>query len=95
MASEIKDAMTNILPSIPDTTEYEKIPGTPAEQSANLFTCNGRSYRINMDMSMILGATKGEGKPGGEREAATPVAEHVLGLYTYQTISASDYTKFD
>jgi hypothetical protein len=95
LASQMKDAMANILPSIPDTTEYEKIPGTPAEQSANWFTCNGRSYRINMDMSMILGAAKGEEKTRRGGGASTSAAEHVLGLYTYQTIDASDYTKFD
>ncbi|MEL0007417.1 MAG: hypothetical protein VW686_08780, partial [Luminiphilus sp.] len=30
-----------------------------------------------------------------DTEAPVAAAEHVLGLYTYQTIDASDYTKFD
>ena len=46
-----------------------------------------------MDMSLILDSANGRHKKG---EATTsPAAEHILGLYTYQTIDAADYTKFD
>jgi hypothetical protein len=92
LAEQMKNAMLAILPSVPDInmTEYEKVQGTPIEQSANAYTCNGYTYRINMDMGMILDA-----ETTSTSAAAAETSEHVLGLYTYQTLDASDYTKFD
>ena len=92
LARKMKDAMESVCPSIPDTTGYEKVVGTPAEQSENVYSCHGQKYRINMDMSMILDADEGKHK---EEDVTSPAAEHVLGLYTYQTLDALDYTKFD
>ena len=54
LGSQMKDAIASIRPSVPNTTGYEKVDGTPIEQSANIYSCRGQKYRINMDMSLIL-----------------------------------------
>ena len=91
LAKKMRTAMTSILPSIPNVVDYIQVQGTPLEQSAQVFSCDGHKYRINMDMSMLLEATS---LSSVEKESPAE-HEHVLGLYTYQTIDASDFTKFD
>jgi hypothetical protein len=80
LAAEMKTAMANIRPLLPDLSGFVK-----AGVMNKTYTCLGVSFRLNADMSLSLiqGASQ------------TNPEAHSLGRYTYQTLDANDFELFD
>jgi hypothetical protein len=88
LATDMKSAMASIAPSLPDLDGFVK-----ADAMNKTYTCYGVSFALNPDMSVSLI------NQAGNTTATTPAnsqpRRHALGRYTYQTLDANDFERFD
>lgn len=69
---------------------YVAVAGTPSEQAAKTFTCGGWKLRFGLDASLASLVA-----PSGAAIENREDNEGAFGRYTYQTLSADDFTAFD
>ena len=87
LATTIQQALSLLSPKVPSLMGYEKVGGTPAQQSQQSFTCGQYKFGFGLDMSLnrLLSLLS-------ERVTYN---EPSFGLYTYQTLDPNDFTMFD